>query len=224
MNEWKNRLMEILNLKEHNILWTDIGSKILKAIYADNREVYSDYKIFNGLNNMYPCNWDVCTNEFITANYDNYKNIIRPYQHLIILVNTVYKALENYSINEIMNTKIPIQYFLHNSIKNTNQTEINPAIQPHIQINNITNNTLIFENIYKNQIWNKNNKYVPLSGPGSSVKKTVNCVKTLTDIIYDNNCKNHGKYTWLKMRYRETKHRALHAPFSSGIYSNDLCR
>jgi len=63
-------------------------------------------------------------------------------------------------------------------------------------------NTLIFENIYKNQIWNNNNPNVPLSGPGSSLENTKEYSIQLTKFIYTNKCKSVldlgcGDLTWM---------------------------
>ena len=63
-------------------------------------------------------------------------------------------------------------------------------------------NKIIFENIYKNKIWNNGNDSIPLSGPGSSLENTKECSKLLNDFIYNNNCKNVldlgcGDLTWI---------------------------
>jgi hypothetical protein len=116
MIEWKKRIKFILNIKKQFIHWEEIGNSILEDIYKNNQELYNNYEIFNGLDNMYPCNWNVCDKEFVFAHYDNYKNIIRPFQPLIVLVNSVYKALENYDI--ITTKDIPLQYFIQKSFEN----------------------------------------------------------------------------------------------------------
>ena len=79
---------------------------------------YDTYKTFNGLDNLYPVNWDDCVNEYINKSYDNYKNIIREYQPLVVLVNTMYKALETMSESEIFNGNMPINYFINKSFEN----------------------------------------------------------------------------------------------------------
>lgn len=42
-----------------------------------NPNLFENYKIFLGLDNLYPVNWDKCSTEFINKPYDNYKNIIQ---------------------------------------------------------------------------------------------------------------------------------------------------
>ena len=118
MTEWKNNMMKILDEKQNNIFWIEIGSNILENIYNTKPELYDNYHIFNGLDNMYPVNWDKCVEEFIDKPYDNYMNIIRPYQPLIILVNTVYKKLEDMSEKEILEGKMPLNYFINKSFEN----------------------------------------------------------------------------------------------------------
>jgi hypothetical protein len=124
MIQWKNNMLNILNKKQGNIGWCDIGSVILKNISNTNKCLYDNYKIFDGLDNLYPVNFPNCVNEFINKPYDNYKNIIREYQPLIILVNSVYKNLKNKSEKQILEGKIPLNYFINKSFDNMNNKTI----------------------------------------------------------------------------------------------------
>jgi hypothetical protein len=94
--------------------WTEIGSSILEYLY-NNTNLFNNYAIFDGLDNVYPINWDRCIDEFIDKPYDNYRNIERSYQPFIILVNSVYKHLEKYTEEQIWNMDIPLVYFLKKS-------------------------------------------------------------------------------------------------------------
>jgi len=117
MIKWKTQLMNVLNSKQgKNIGWSDVGSSILKKIYDSYVNVYDNYEIFNGLDNMYPVYYPKCVNEFIEKPYDNYKNIVREYQPLVVLVNSVYKKLENKTEKEILEGNMPINYFINKSI------------------------------------------------------------------------------------------------------------
>lgn len=118
MIEWKKNLNNILNKKKEKITWTEVGCQMLQSMYNINPSLYNDYKIFEGLNNLYPVNWKNCITEFIEKPYDNYKNIVREYQPLVVLVNSVYKKLENKTINEILNGNMPINYFINKSFEN----------------------------------------------------------------------------------------------------------
>ena len=111
----KNKLVSILDQKKNNIQWTEIGNKMLQSMYKKNKSLYNDYKIFEGLDNMYPINWDKCVSEFIEKPYDNYKNIVREYQPLVVLVNSLYKKLENKTEKEILKGNMPINYFINKS-------------------------------------------------------------------------------------------------------------
>lgn len=117
MIEWKKKLMARLNINT-NITWEEIGNGMLKSLYNNNRTFYEDYYIFNGLDNMYPVNWRNSVNEFIDKSYENHINIIREYQPLIVLVNSVYKNLENKTEKEILNGNMPLNYFLNKSFEN----------------------------------------------------------------------------------------------------------
>jgi hypothetical protein len=118
MIEWKKQMRNLLDIKNGNINWCDIGNNMLQDMYNNNVELYDNYLIFNGLDNLYPVNWNNCVSEFISKPYDNYKTIIRAYQPLIVLVNSVYKNLEDKTENEILTANMPLNYFINKSFEN----------------------------------------------------------------------------------------------------------
>lgn len=120
MVEWKTQMMNILDIKQGNIDWCDIGNDLLQHLYITNPILYDIYNILNGLDNLYPVNFDRCVTEFIDKPYDNYKTIIRKYQPLIVLVNSVYKNLEDRSEQEILKGNMPFNYFINKSFENMN--------------------------------------------------------------------------------------------------------
>jgi len=116
MIEWKSRMKHLLDLNSGNIGWTDIGNNMLENIYAEKPYLYDKYNIFMGLDNLYPVDWWKCVDEFIQKPYENYKTIVRDYQPLIVLVNSVYKALENKTEQEILEENMPLNYFINKSL------------------------------------------------------------------------------------------------------------
>ena len=118
MIEWKKQVRNILDTKLNFIEWNDIGNNLLKRMYNQNIDLYDNYKIFNGLDNLYPVNWNNCVTEFIDKPYNNFKQIIRKYQPLIVLVNSVYHKIENKTEKEILEGKMPINYFINKSFEN----------------------------------------------------------------------------------------------------------
>lgn len=58
MIKWKNDIIKILDEKNQKIEWDEIGNILIQNIY-------NNYIILNGLDNLYPINWDNCVNEFI---------------------------------------------------------------------------------------------------------------------------------------------------------------
>jgi len=186
MIKWKNQMIQLLNIKNGIINWTEIGNNMLKNIYNNNLILYDDYKIFNGLDNMYPINYDKCVDEFLLKPYENYKNIIREYQPLVVLVHSVYLKVEAKIEQDILEGNMPLNYFINKSIERCGSTI----------------NKFIFEYIYKNQIWNNGNQNVPLSGDGSSLYNAQECSKLLNDFIYNNKCNSVldlgcGDLTWI---------------------------
>lgn len=118
MLEWKTSMLKILNIKKRNISWSEIGNTLLAEIKKRNRMLYNNYQVFNGLDNMYPVNWNNCITEFIDKPYDNYKTIVRKYQPLVVLVNSVYKKIDIKSEEEILQGNIPLNYFIKKSFEN----------------------------------------------------------------------------------------------------------
>ena len=117
MKYWKSKMIYELENNFDDINWSTIGSVILRNI---DENYYDNYKIFDGLDNIYPINWTECIDEYIMKPYEEHKNIIREYQPLIILVNSVYKKLENFDIDKILNGKLVINYFINKSFENMN--------------------------------------------------------------------------------------------------------
>lgn len=118
MITWKSYLRYILDKKKNTIDWSEVGCQMLETMYNKNPSLYNDYTIFEGLDNLYPFNWDKCVNEFLEKPYDNYKNIVREYQPLVVLVNSVYKALEHKTEKDILEGNLPINYFINKSFEN----------------------------------------------------------------------------------------------------------
>jgi len=110
-------------LSKENTHWSDSGAFMLQNNKNAHPELYSNYEIFNGLDTMYPISWSGCLREYIEKPYDNYKTLIRGYQPIIILVNSVYKAIEGKSEEDILNGNLPLNYFIDLSFKNINVTK-----------------------------------------------------------------------------------------------------
>lgn len=119
LKEWKEHIDTIMNRKGSSLHWTEIGNSWLNN-EPQNKTSLINYKIFSGVNDIYPINWHLCVQEYLNKPYDNYKTIVREYQPLIVLVNSVYKELEKLSIDEIMNGNRPINYFIDKAQSNLN--------------------------------------------------------------------------------------------------------
>jgi len=114
----KKQMYHILARKKSVLNWSDIGPEMYTNIYISNPALFGNYIIFSGLNTVYPIDWHKCVEEFLEKPYENYKNIIRPYQPFVVLVNSVYKKWEDMSEEDIMNSNTPLQYFLQTSFTN----------------------------------------------------------------------------------------------------------
>lgn len=118
MNLWNKLCKKVLNKKKNEIKWTEINGEILQCLYEKRKKYFEKYKIFKGLDNLYPVNWDESEVEFLDKPFENYKNIIREFQPLIILVNSIYRKLEN--CKQIINGNFPLNYFINKSFENMN--------------------------------------------------------------------------------------------------------
>jgi len=118
MKMWKDKMLKVLEVKGESISWTEIGNNIINEIYNNDKSLLSEYVLFEGFDCIYPVFWDKCVEEFINKPYDNYKSIVREYQPLVVLVNSVYKTLEDFTIAQILNAKMPLNYFINKSFQN----------------------------------------------------------------------------------------------------------
>lgn len=112
MIEWKRRILNTLKRKKEKIKWTEIGSKVLENMYAYDPTLYEGYTIYNGLDTVYPVNWNNCVKEYLQSDYEHYMTITRNFQPFIVLVNSVYKELKDKNEDEIMKLRCPLVYFL----------------------------------------------------------------------------------------------------------------
>lgn len=118
MNCWLLYTSEILKLKKSNISWTEIGNDLLENIAFEFPEYFKNYKIFNGLDTIYPVNFTNCVEKYLIEDYDKNINLQKCFQPLICLVNSVYKYLENSTEEQILNSDMPLNYFINLSKQN----------------------------------------------------------------------------------------------------------
>jgi hypothetical protein len=104
------------NTKKMDFL--ELGATFLNKTLKKSPQDFRNYTLFNGLDNMYPVNWDKCLEEYVEKPYENYKTLVRPFQPLVVLVNSVYTKLESKTDREIDEAQIPLNYFLNKSYSN----------------------------------------------------------------------------------------------------------
>jgi hypothetical protein len=117
MTKWLAAIDERLAVKG-KLEFTELGAAFLNKTLEESPQDFRNYTLFNGLDNMYPVNWDKCLEEYVEKPYENYKTLIRPFQPLVILVNSVYTKLESKTDREIDEAQIPLNYFLNKSYSN----------------------------------------------------------------------------------------------------------
>lgn len=195
MQEWKKNLRMKLDITKGKIEWTDVGNDMLEYMFNLNPSLFENYKIFQGLDNLYPVNWNNCVAEFITKPYDNYKNIIRNYQPFIVLVNSVYHAFENKTINEILNGNMPINYFINKSLQNIgiSKNKLNNGYQ----IYNYGDKDYISKSIIDYETWEPNITCL--------MNNIINKNEYSENVILDIGC-NIGYHTLITQKYNSISH------------------
>jgi hypothetical protein len=124
MKTWKKLLLLKVSKEKQKMKWADVGSIMLEKLYKENIDLFKNYKIFNAQDSLYPVKYYNCVTEYLKKPFNNYKNIIREYQPLIVLVNSVYKELEKETMEDILNGKKPINYFINKSFDNFNNKSV----------------------------------------------------------------------------------------------------
>lgn len=114
INMWLKDCIKKIN-NSYKQPWTAFTTDLFSN-YQDTKALES-YKLYDGLDSMYPVNWDECLTEFVRKPYDNYKLLIRSFQPVVIIVNSVYKYMEKFRIEEIPYMNIPLSYFINKSNK-----------------------------------------------------------------------------------------------------------
>ena len=93
MNGWLEHIVRTIEVG-HRIQWTDLGNAYLTALLLKNRTKFENYIVFNGLKTMYPVNWDNAAEIYLRSNH-RLDYVLRDFQPLIVLVNSVYKEWES---------------------------------------------------------------------------------------------------------------------------------
>lgn len=117
MNEWKSYQIDLLKKTGPTLPWESLGNSFLTQSGTNRKELFDDYIILDGLASMYPVNWDQCVKAYLEQPYWKYKYLTRNFQPLIILVNSVYKALSPYNRDQILDSEYPLNYFINKSLR-----------------------------------------------------------------------------------------------------------
>ena len=126
MIKWRTEITNILdnNSGENICLGCNIqGNTLQNIIYDKISDLFHGYKIFDGTSDLYPVNTDNCVSEFIDKSYDNYKTIIREYQPIIVLSNSMHRKLESLTDKELLEGQMPLNYFINKSFENMTLTD-----------------------------------------------------------------------------------------------------
>jgi hypothetical protein len=112
MREWLQAI-DIRLEDTATLEFTELGAKFLNKKLEASPHDFDNYVLLNGLDNVYPVNWDRCVEEYLEAPADHAQTLVRPFQPLVILVNSVYVKVE--PLSDIWNGTTPLAYFLKKS-------------------------------------------------------------------------------------------------------------
>jgi hypothetical protein len=111
---WNEDCHRIILDKKENIGWDEIGTVLLERYRFKKDYLFKQYKIIDGNSTVYPIHWTNSYQEFIEKPYENWKQIEREFQPVVIFNNEVYKKSEVMSECEIL-SKTPLSYFIKKS-------------------------------------------------------------------------------------------------------------
>lgn len=114
--KWRQAMLQMIAEKGNQLVWSQLGNLWLEEKYQTTNW-FNEYTIFQGLDTMYPANWDVCVEAYLRMPYSHHKQLIRPFQPLLVLVGTVYRKLEQHSIPDILAADYPLNYFIKKSFE-----------------------------------------------------------------------------------------------------------
>jgi hypothetical protein len=92
MNGWLEHIVQTIEAG-NSLQWTALGNAYLTSLFIKSRTKFENYRIFNGLKTMYPVNWDKAAEIYLRSNH-RLDYVLRDFQPLIVLVNSVYKEWE----------------------------------------------------------------------------------------------------------------------------------
>ena len=174
-------------IENYNIDQDINKNDILKNIYNEHKYLYNDFYIINGNDSIYPNKLNTFMLNYIFKSYDNYKTIIRENQHLIILSDDIFKYFEEYSINEILNGLMPINYFINKSLNNIKQYNNSFLKDDSLKDDELKDDTLKDDGLKDDglKLDNGLNKNYEKT---SIIQSTNNIGNILNQFIYYNNC------------------------------------
>ncbi len=113
--EWRKAMIPIIAEKGNSMLWSELGNLWLEQQYQA-KTLFENYMVYPGLDTVYPVNWDKCRAAYLEAPYDTYQQHIREFQPFLMLIHTVYEALEDFEIPDILHAEFPLNYFIKQSL------------------------------------------------------------------------------------------------------------
>lgn len=116
MNYWYQKASSKLKFKTNN--YEFIGNSLLTTAFTNEPSLFKDYHIYFPKDGLYSVNWKNSADEFIHKEYSNWRNILINNTPLIVLTNKVYKACEDMSELDILNS-CPIGHLIKLSYKKT---------------------------------------------------------------------------------------------------------
>lgn len=91
-NDHNIRVIENAVSTNRQIVWGHLGFIFLNYVYNNSKNLLDDYSLLDGLSTIYPVPWENACNIYLSD--VDYSTIQREFQPVIILVNSVYRAVE----------------------------------------------------------------------------------------------------------------------------------
>jgi hypothetical protein len=91
MKTWNEYNISVIE-RNPSMLWGQLGYIFLTTHFNEKRSLFEGYNIIDGIKTIYPVSWEYADSTYLRDT--DYSVIQREFQPVIILVNSVYRAVE----------------------------------------------------------------------------------------------------------------------------------
>ncbi|NDC63670.1 MAG: hypothetical protein EBZ59_06730 [Planctomycetia bacterium] len=115
MNRWRDYVLQVVRERGKDIRWGELGFMFLGK--AAEEGWLSGYTMLDGLETVYPVDWQQCATQFLLRPPETWQEHVREFQPAVVLVNSVYKLVDPLPASELLGSRFPLNRFLDASLE-----------------------------------------------------------------------------------------------------------